>query len=82
LVGIGFAAMKKLATTIEVIEHLGGNDEVAAMIENTHYKAVANWRYFGIFPANTYVVLKKELRKHRFSAPDELWNMKRRTTTR
>jgi hypothetical protein len=72
--------MKKLATTIDVIEHLGGNNEVAHMIENTHYKAVANWRYFGVFPANTYLVLKKELRKRGYTAPDQLWNMKRGPT--
>jgi hypothetical protein len=69
--------MKKLATTIEVIDQLGGNMEVANMIESTHHKAVANWRYFGIFPANTYLVLKKELRKRGYNAPDQLWNMKR-----
>jgi hypothetical protein len=80
LVGIGFGAMKRLATTIDVIEQLGGNDEVAAMLENTHYKAVANWRYFGIFPANTYVPLKKILRRRGYSAPDQLWNMKRETS--
>lgn len=67
--------MKRLSTTIEVIEFLGGNDGVAQLL-NTHPKAVANWRYFGIFPANTYLVLTKELKKHKASAPDELWNMK------
>jgi hypothetical protein len=74
--------MKKLATTIDVIEHLGGNNEVADMIESTHPKAVANWRYFGIFPANTYLVLKKALRRHGYSAPDQLWNMKRERRSR
>jgi hypothetical protein len=69
--------MKRLATTIDVIDQLGGNNEVAAMIEGAHPKAVANWRYFGIFPANTYLVLKEALRKRGYSAPDQLWNMKR-----
>lgn len=67
--------MKNLTTTIDIIEQLGGNKEVAKLLGATE-KAVANWRYFGVFPANTYLVLKKALKRQKCSAPDMLWNMK------
>lgn len=67
--------MKKLTTTTEIIDQLGGNEAVATLLK-AHGKAVANWRYFGIFPANTYLVLKRALKKHGYTAPDELWNMR------
>lgn len=67
--------MKKLTTTVDIIEALGGNKAVAAIL-GADPKAVSNWRYFGIFPANTYVALKRALKKAGYSAPDELWAMK------
>jgi hypothetical protein len=69
--------MKRLVNTIDIIDRLGGNEAVANLFNPpAHYKAVANWRYFNIFPANTYLVLTKALNKRGFTAPDTLWNMK------
>jgi hypothetical protein len=43
-----------------------------------HHKAVANWRYFGFFPANTYLALREALKQRhkRARAPDSLWAMR------
>jgi hypothetical protein len=62
-------------TTVEIIDFLGGNQAVAEML-GTHHKAVANWRYFEFFPANTYLAIKKVLRRRGRSAPDSLWAMR------
>lgn len=67
--------MAKLKTTIDVIDFLGGNDSVAGMLD-TNYKAVANWRYSGEFPANTFTALRAALRARRATAPVSLWSMK------
>lgn len=65
----------RIDTTVEVIDFLGGNVMVAGYL-GTHPKAVANWRYFEFFPANTYLAIKTLLRRRGRSAPDELWAMK------
>lgn len=67
--------MTKLENTVDIIDYLGGNDRVANMLGTTA-KAVANWRYSGMFPASTYVALRKALRRARANAPDALWAMK------
>lgn len=66
-----------LATTEQVIDALGGNHAVADMLGG-HHKAVANWRYFGFFPANTYLALREALKQRhkRARAPDSLWAMR------
>lgn len=69
------AYKKHLESTISVIEFLGGNKAVAELLDADE-KAVANWRYFEVFPANTYVALKHVLRLHGRTAPDELWTMR------
>lgn len=63
------------ATTVDVIEHLGGNTKVAVMLDTTD-KAVANWRYSGLFPANTYLALCEALGNAKERAPDSLWAMR------
>jgi hypothetical protein len=72
--------MRRLKTTTEVVEFLGGDAAVAALFtpnpQLNDTKVVSNWRYFGIFPANTYVELNKALDKKNAYAPDALWNMK------
>jgi hypothetical protein len=68
--------MKKLRTPLEVIEHLGGVDRVC---ELTGANAKQVWHWYGRagkFPANTYVALKRALRRRDCYAPDHLWNMK------
>lgn len=72
--------MKRLKTTTEVIDFLGGDEAVAALFKKAptlgDCKAVANWRYFGSFPASSYVVLVKALHRQDASAANVLWNMK------
>jgi hypothetical protein len=64
-----------ITSAAEVIQELGGEQNLAAMFD-VHHKAVANWKYFGIFPASTYVTLKNMLKKRGKTAPDELWAMR------
>ena len=67
---------KRVITTArEVIDVLGGNHVVAEML-GTHHKAVANWRYSGMFPSSTYLALTAALKQRKRSAPDKLWGMR------
>jgi hypothetical protein len=66
--------MAKLKTTGDVLDYLGGDKAVAAMLDTTP-KAVSNWRYFNVFPAHSYLVIKRELRDRGKKPPDELWAM-------
>lgn len=68
-------AAKKLKTTIAVIDYLGGDKAVGAMLGADH-KAVYNWRRFKFFPANTYIALQQALKHYNKTAPDRLWAMK------
>ena len=73
--------MTSLQSTSEVIDHLGGNAEVARLTSTTS-KAVSNWRAFERFPANTYLIIQAELTKSGKSAPDHLWSMRVAPTKR
>ena len=64
----------KLNTTGEVLDFLGG-DKIVALMLKAKPKAVSNWRYFGYFPAHTYLAIKDELTRRRRSAPNSLWAM-------
>jgi hypothetical protein len=69
--------MKKLRTTLQVIEHLGGPKQICALIPGTNTRQV--WHWYGRaekFPAYTYVVLQNALKRKDASAPDRLWTMK------
>ena len=68
----------ELQTTEEVISALGG---VAAVGELTgrKYSAAFNWKSFGSFPANTYLVMQRALRERGKTAPASLWGMVERS---
>jgi hypothetical protein len=65
--------MRELRSTIEVMDALG-NQRVAELTGRT-YNAAHNWRAIGKFPANTYLALNDELRRHDLQAPPSLWGM-------
>ena len=67
--------MTSIETTTEIIDALGGNVAVARLTSSTA-KAVSNWRGFGKFPANTFLIIKAELMRLGASAPDHLWSMR------
>lgn len=68
--------MRRLRTVVDVIDTLGGLDAVCELTE-ANEKAVCHWiSRTKIFPANTYVVMQRKLRKRKASAPDWLWNMR------
>jgi hypothetical protein len=69
-------APKQLTTTDAVIDFLGG-EHLLADLFGLYPQAVAHWRNFEVFPASTYVPLKKLLRRRHRDAPDELWAMKK-----
>lgn len=69
--------MKKLRTPLAVVEHLGGPERVCELFPGTNTKQVWHWYgRAGKFPANTYVVMKRALKRRGCYAPDYLWNMK------
>ena len=68
-------SLEILETTTDVIDALGGNRPVAELTGRTA-PAVSNWRKFGVFPANTFVILADALEKRGKSAPSALWGMK------
>jgi hypothetical protein len=67
--------MTSIDNTAEIIAALGGTAAVARLTSTTP-KAVHNWRAFGRFPANTFLVIKSELLRIGRSAPDHLWSMR------
>jgi len=69
--------MSQISSASVLIDVLGGNQKVAAMIEGATPGAVSGWRK-GKLPAATYVVLKGKVRKMGLSAPDTLWAMRPR----
>jgi len=69
--------MKKLRTTEDVIIALGGIFKVSELT-NTSVNGVYNWRAGKQFPADTYLLLKDELKDIGMDAPDTMWPMRRR----
>lgn len=67
--------MRRLRTTGDVIDALGGNAAIAEMLAGTNVRAVANWRLYGKFPAHTYVAINAALKAKRCEAPGNLWPM-------
>lgn len=67
--------MIELRTTEEVINALGGNPGVVALIGAKHGSAVSNWKRLGKFPAKTYKIMKDALHERSLDAPDELWSI-------
>lgn len=66
--------MKRLTTTKQVIEELGGMKQVANLTARG-YTAVHNWKQYGTFPATTYDLLLKALKKQECTADPRLWGM-------
>jgi len=66
--------MSQISSTNVLIDVLGGNQKVAAITGATP-GSVSGWRN-GKFPAATYVLMQKKLRKMGLSAPDTLWSMR------
>ena len=67
--------MAKLTTIDAVIAVMGGTAKCARALA-APYSAVSNWRRDGMFPANTYLAVKKYLRARNLTAPDNLWPMR------
>lgn len=67
--------MKYLRTPDQVVEAIG----LETVCELTGANAKQAWNWYGragMFPANTYVVLTRALRRRGYTAPANLWNMK------
>ena len=65
---------RKLATTTEVIDALGGN-QVVARITRRNAKAVSMWRSFNTFPPDTFLAMNAALSAKGKCAPSALWRM-------
>lgn len=66
--------MKKLRTAKQVVDTLG----LETVCELTGANAKQAWHWYGragVFPAKTYVVLTRTLRRRGYIAPASLWNM-------
>lgn len=68
--------MRKLKTAKEVVNVLGGLQRVADLTQ-ADIRAAENWpTRFGRFPADTYCVMQRALRRRRAYAPARLWRMR------
>ena len=65
---------RKLTTTTEVIDHLGGYHAVAELTGSA-VKAAENWRRFDTFPSKHFLIMSAALAKKNASAPASLWGM-------
>ncbi len=66
--------LRELATTADVIDTLDRVGAVALLTGRTT-NAVHNWKAFGRFPSNTFVVMQEALRAKGCTAPASLWGM-------
>jgi hypothetical protein len=66
--------VKSYKNVSDIIDLLGGNTSVAHLTSRSS-NAVSNWRTFGKFPAQTFLLIKAELKRRGASAPDSLWAM-------
>ena len=67
--------MPEMTTTTDIIDALGGTHAVARLTSSSP-TAVSNWKATGVFPSNTYLLLKQELVRCGITAPDNLWSMR------
>lgn len=68
--------MKRLQTARAVVDHLGGLPRVCEITQTKHHSA-KNWPgRAGSFPASTYYVMQRALRRRKATAPARLWNMR------
>jgi hypothetical protein len=68
--------MRHLKTAQDVVDTLGG---LAAVCELTGANTKQAWNWVGraeMFPACTYVVMQRALRRRGATAPAWLWNMR------
>jgi hypothetical protein len=67
-------SLQQLDNFDEVVEALGGKAKVGALCEGQDTAAVCNWRRRRQrFPTKYYPVMRDELEKRGFEAPEELW---------
>lgn len=66
--------LRELTTAAEVFDALGGVGNVAALT-GRKYGAAFNWKSFGKFPADTFVVMQGALEAAECAAPAALWGM-------
>jgi hypothetical protein len=68
--------MQHLTTAKQVVNHLGGLPRVCDLV-GANIKQAQNWPgRAGRFPASTYVVMQRALKRRRATAPARLWNMR------
>jgi hypothetical protein len=66
--------MKRLKSARAVVEHLGGLPRVCELTQ-ANIKQAQNWPGRAqSFPAKTYCVMQRALRRRRAIAPPRLWN--------
>lgn len=66
---------KNLGTSSEVIDALGGTS-ATARLTGRKPQHVTNWRASGRLPADTFLIVKKELKAIGHDAPPSLWGIK------
>ena len=74
--------MQQLLTTDDVINALGVTNGEVAKLLGVKYNNITNWRSFGYFPPDTYVMIQKELADRGLIAPAYLWKMRTLTKKR
>ena len=67
--------MKIIRTVDDVIDALGGNLKASKLL-GVKYNSITNWKMFGRFPSDTYVLVQDQLMQRGQVAPDELWRMR------
>lgn len=65
---------RELHTTSEIVKALGGNGPTARLTGRTT-QHVWNWKNAGRFPADTFLILSKELEDRGYRAVPELWGI-------
>ena len=64
---------RNLETAAEVCDKLGISE--IARLTGRKYSAAHNWKGFGKFPADTFLVLQEALARIDCTAPATLWSM-------
>lgn len=66
---------KSLQTAGDVIDALGGTGATQSLIGRKWAQSVSNWRKNNRLPADTFLILTRELARLGFTAPAALWGI-------
>lgn len=67
--------LRELRNAGEIIDVLGGNQALMKLTRRKRSSNITNWRAAGYFPADTYLVVTREMQRLGYWARPSLWGI-------